>query len=178
MGMICILVGVTHAQINLLHRSPELANTLAQAAAEADGLPSAAFGGALEPTLDLDKSWHILHYLMTGHVDAAPAPGDDLLTGEPVGGDDGYGAPRLHTATEVKAFAEFLRAQDVGRIQARVNYHTMMQAQVYGMPSGGRSTDAELEAEVREIVADDFPRLRDYVAHLAARHDGMLVYLS
>lgn len=38
--------------------------------------------GPFEQALDLEKSWHILHYLFTGHVDDSMAPGDTLLTGE------------------------------------------------------------------------------------------------
>jgi hypothetical protein len=46
--------------------------------------------GPFEQALNLEKSWHMLHYLATGHTDVSNAPGDALLTGEPLGEDAGY----------------------------------------------------------------------------------------
>jgi hypothetical protein len=54
--------------------------------------------GPFEETLSLEKSWHMIHYLVTGHTDDSDAPGNALLAGEPLGEDAGYGPARLHDA--------------------------------------------------------------------------------
>jgi Domain of unknown function (DUF1877) len=133
--------------------------------------------GPFEQALDLEKSWHILHYLFTGQVDDAQAPGDALLTGEELGDDVGYGPPRLHDENETRDFARFLSALDVARLQERLNYREMLGARVYSMPMGPRS-DAEFEAELRAEVRVYFPRLREYVVRMAAKQDGLLIWLS
>ena len=133
--------------------------------------------GPFEQPLDLQKSWHILHFLFTGHIDDAKAPGDALLTGEELGDDLGYGPARLHGQNETRDFARFLNTLDVARLQERVNYREMSRLGVYSMPTGPGS-DAEYESEVRAEVASYFPRLRDYVAKMSEKQDGLLIWLS
>jgi len=137
--------------------------------------------GTLQQALCLEKSWHILHYLFTGHVDAPDAPGNALLTGEPLGDDLGYGPARLHDAKETRDFADFLAAQNVMRLQQRVNYREMSSIPLYGMPGSSRpaaDTVAEYESELREEVAYFFLRLRDCVSAMAERQNGLLLWFS
>jgi hypothetical protein len=133
--------------------------------------------GPFEQALSLEKSWHILHYLFTGHVTPANAPGDLLLTGQDVGEDLGYGPPRLHGPEATREFSDFLQAQDLARLQARVNLEEMTRAGVYAMPMGRGST-AEYEGELRSEVGLFFPRLRDYVHTMAGKGNGLLMWLS
>ena len=133
--------------------------------------------GPFEPPLDLEKSWHMLHYLFTGHIDASRAPGDALLSGKPLGDDVGYGPPRLHDENETRNFAEFLERVDAATLQERVNYREMSRAGVYSMPMG-QGSDADYEGELRTEVAAYFPRLRDYVVKAAEGKDGLLIWLS
>jgi hypothetical protein len=72
--------------------------------------------GPFEQAVSLEKSWHILHYLFTGHVGPSSAPGDLLLTGEDLGDDVGYGPPRLHDETTTRDFSRFLEIQDLPRL--------------------------------------------------------------
>jgi hypothetical protein len=143
----------------------------AQARAELNAL------GQIEPALDLDKSWHMLHYLFTGHVDASDAPGNALLAGEDIGDDVGYGPCRLHGVAATADFARFLKSLNLAQLQERVNYREMSRMQVYSMPMGPGS-DAEYEGELRTEVAVYFPRLRDYVAAAAERHGGLLLWVA
>jgi Domain of unknown function (DUF1877) len=133
--------------------------------------------GPFERPLELGKSWHMLHYLFTGHVHDSSAPGDLLLTGEDLGDDVGYGPARLHGAKEVTDFASFLNAQDTVRLQARVNYREMSDVGIYSMPMGP-GTEDQYEAELRAEVAAYFPLLRDYVVEMAAKQAGLLIWLS
>jgi Domain of unknown function (DUF1877) len=99
--------------------------------------------GPLEEALCLEKSWHMLHYLFTGHVDPWQAPGNALLTGEELGEDVGYGPPRLHREKETADFARFLEALDLARLNERVNYQEMFRIGVYSMPMG-KGTEARV----------------------------------
>ena len=132
--------------------------------------------GPVEPVLDLEKSWHILHYLFTGRVDAAAAPGGSLMGGEAVGGDTGYGPARLHEAAQTQDFARFLATLEPAQLQARVDYQEMSRIPVYAMPMGG--SEPELESELRAEVGRYFPRLRDYVARMAEKQSGLLIWLT
>jgi hypothetical protein len=132
--------------------------------------------GPFEQALDLEKSWHILHYLFTGHIDGSKAPGDALLAGEELGDDLGYGPARLHTEEETQGFARFLEPLDVARLHERVNYREMSRIGVYSMPMGPGS-DAEHENELRAEVASYFPQLREYVVKMAAKKSGLLIWL-
>jgi Domain of unknown function (DUF1877) len=132
----------------------------------------------LEEALSLEKSWHMLHYLFTGHVDPWEAPGNALLTGEELGEDfAGYGPARLHNEKAVQEFASFLKTVDLARLQARVNFREMSRIGVYGMPFG-RDANADFDPMLRAEVAAFFPRLRDYVGKMAEKQNGLLIWLS
>ena len=140
-----------------------------------------------EKALCLEKSWQMLHYLITGrgwealhamamgHV--AAVPGDELLTGVSLGDDVGYGPARLHDVKATAAFARFLETQDVATLQRRVNLATMSAEEIYGMPMGSGG-DAAYEADLRAEVAHFFPLMRDYVAKMAQQQYGLLVWLN
>jgi hypothetical protein len=133
--------------------------------------------GPIEQALGLEKSWHMLHHLFTGHVDVSQAPGDALLTGEDLGEDLGYGPARLHDEKETRDFARFLATLDVMQLQERVNYQAMSGIGVYSMPRGPGS-EAEYESELRAEVGCYFPRLREYVVKMAEKQDGLLIWMS
>jgi hypothetical protein len=133
--------------------------------------------GPFEQAISLEKSWHMLHYLFTGHVGPANAPGDLLLTGEDVGEDVGYGPARLHDAAATRRFSDFLQTQDVARLQARISLEEMRRDGVYAIPMG-RGSAAEHEGELREEVGMFFPRLRDYVRAMSAKGNGLLLWVS
>jgi hypothetical protein len=53
--------------------------------------------------LNLEKSWHVLHYLLTGKAEKAPPPvGNAILGGQDIGGDLGYGPARFLTPQQVR----------------------------------------------------------------------------
>src|SRR5262249_9706642 len=90
--------------------------------------------GPLERAISLEKSWHMLHYLLTGHIGPEGAPGDLLLTGQDLGEDVGYGPARLHDPKETRGFSQFLETQDLSSLQQRVNFTEMTQLHLYGVP--------------------------------------------
>lgn len=131
----------------------------------------------LERALDLQKSWHILHYLFTGHIDGSDTPGDALMTGDPIGEDIGYGPARLHDEDAIRAFGQFLGMLELTQLQARVNLSEMKRVGVYSMPIASGS-DVKYEVELRAEVAHYFPLLRDYVGAMAEKKKGLLIWVS
>jgi len=133
--------------------------------------------GPFEQPLSLEKSWHMIHYLATGHTDASDAPGNELLTGEPLGEDAGYGPARLHDEIATRNFARFLETLDLAHMLERVNLRVMNDVGVYGMPMGPGS-DPQYEGGLRMEVAHYFPLLRDYVVKMSEKQNGLLIWIS
>ena len=133
--------------------------------------------GPLEPALILDKSWHILHYTFTRDIGPIGSPGDALLIGEEVGGDMGYGPPRILNIPEVRAFADFLSVQTIRDLQERLNYDAMANAGVYSLPMG-QGAKADYERDMRRELATYYPLLQNYVAEAAAKRNGLLMWLT
>ena len=93
---------------------------------------------------DLDKSWHGLHYLMTGSADAADMPLSFLVSGGRDVGDIevGYGPARVFTAQETASILTAINAWTDDRLHARFNAAEMMRLEIYPEiwdrdPSGG-----------------------------------------
>jgi len=129
--------------------------------------------GALPRVLELQKSWHVLHYLFTGHGYAAETPSDALLSGEPIGDDVGYGPARLQTPALTREFNEFLTKQELEALISRLNFPEMTRLGIYPVFGADETSDAWQE-EVRYY----FPLLRDYVHQTRVEDDGLLIWLS
>lgn len=134
--------------------------------------------GHVGPALDLEKSWHILHYLFTGDVGPIGSAGDALMAGDDVGEDFvGYGPPRLHSPASTRLFADFLQSRDLETFQRRANREAMITIGIYGLPMG-QGAEAEFESGVRREIATYFPLLRNYVVDAATNGNGLLMWLT
>src|SRR5687768_11561699 len=73
-----------------------------------------------DPEVDLDKSWHVIHYLRTATAwDIGEGAGAAILGGEAIGEDGGYGPAGLVGVETVRAVATALEAIDVETLRAR-----------------------------------------------------------
>jgi Domain of unknown function (DUF1877) len=118
--------------------------------------------------LDLDKSWHMLHYLFTGRAWDGPMPAAALLTGgREVGEDLGYGPARALSAKETQAFAQFLASQSETSLAAKINVPQMQSMEIYSV-----------DDDSTEDLNHYFPQLKSYVADAAAKGQGLLIWLS
>jgi Domain of unknown function (DUF1877) len=85
-----------------------------------------------EPQLDIDKSWHGIHYLLTGSAwEVGEGAGAAILGGDPIGEDNGYGPARLLPPDAVQAVAAGLQGLDPETLRTRFDPEAMEQADLY-----------------------------------------------
>jgi hypothetical protein len=118
-------------------------------------------------TLELDKSWHVLHFLFTGRQSHGPMPASALLSGgRAVGEDLGYGPARALSAQETKAFAQFLAGETATALAGRIDVATMERLGIY-------SADDDSADDVDHY----FPQLQSYVGDAAKNGLGLLIWM-
>ena len=124
--------------------------------------------GSAEDGLNLEKSWHVLHYLLTGKAEEAPPPlGNAILGGEEIGGDLGYGPARFLTPQQVREVALALAAISKGDLRERFDLKAMKAANIY--PVRDKS---ELE-----LAQGYFELLSRYYAEASAQGNAMLLWI-
>jgi hypothetical protein len=128
-----------------------------------------------EHELTLEKTWHGIHFLLTGTAWEGKEPLDFLVRGgnKLLDSDLGYGPARAFGSAEVAEISEVLAAIDVATLARRFDPARMEQLEIY--PSGwlepGRASD-------REELAEMFKRLQHFVAQGAAQGLGLVVWLN
>jgi CRP-like cAMP-binding protein len=125
-------------------------------------------GGPTEEGLNLEKSWHVLHYLLTGKPEEAPPPlGDAILGGTEIGDDLGYGPARFLTAQQVREVAKALAAVSNEDLASHFDLDAMIAARIYPVRDG-----TELE-----MAQHYFEHLTRYYADASTNGNAMLLYL-
>ncbi len=124
--------------------------------------------------LCLEKSWDVLHYLLTGSDEYA----DDLLDfltsgGQEVGQDTGYGRPRLFNRDHVESLHLALAGITDDQFWGRFDAEEFEAMEIYP----GNFSD-EPEDELREGYVTDFHNLRDYIAHVAKSGGQLIVAIQ
>jgi hypothetical protein len=83
-------------------------------------------------SVDLDKAWHGLHWLLTGSDGPSTGPlSDAIFGGEAIGEDLGYGPGRLVSPEHVRSIAVGLREIGVDTLRTRMNAPAMIAAEIY-----------------------------------------------
>lgn len=126
-----------------------------------------------DPELDLDKSWHGIHYLLTGTAwEIGEGAGTAILGGDEIGEDGGYGPARLLCPETVRTVAAALDALDIETLRARFDPHAMAAADIY--PKGwGQGTD-----EFDSYLAPNFAELSRFYRTAAANGQAVLLALA
>jgi hypothetical protein len=133
------------------------------------------FGGATNghEELEIDKSWHGIHFLLTGNAWEGSLPlGFIVSGGEEVGDDLGYGparALRSEAVRQIDAALEPLSREELG---SRFDAPRMTEQEVYPF---GWSDDPDGELE---YLLEYYGELREFVRRTAERGHGLLVYLT
>jgi hypothetical protein len=123
-------------------------------------------------SVDLDKAWHGVHWLLTGSAEETVGPASEaILGGEPVGEDLGYGPARLLRADRVSAVAGVLQSLDLDLLGADLDPARMQQAEVYPDIWDERGVFDEY---LRPALKD----LREFYASAAAAHEAVIQVIT
>jgi hypothetical protein len=145
---------------------------------ESDGAggPATATATPEPETIDIHKSWHVLHFLFTGReAEGGTPPANFLLEGgREVGEDMGYGPAYLLSPAETAAVARFLGGLTVADLTRRIDAPRMAALGIYCAGEGSRA-DAEEMAEDVELY---FPQLQAHFQAAAQAGQATLVWLS
>jgi hypothetical protein len=122
--------------------------------------------------LDLDKSWHILHTLISGSPDTGDTPEAAFLGGEELGPCGGYGPVRVLSPEQVTQYADVLKPLDVETLKRRVDLDELRQ-------QGVTFAQTEFDLEVVSFeIEDHFPALHKFVQATAKKKRGLLLILE
>lgn len=121
--------------------------------------------------LDLDKSWHAIHFMLNGHV----YEGDLAMVffgGEEIGEDLGYGAVRYLTPGQVKHVAEVISKINDEAFSRKYDPQTMDQVGIY--------PDVwEIDgADGLEYVLPYFQDLKVFYQNAVLRNQAVLIYIN
>jgi len=126
------------------------------------------------PVVDLHKSWHMFHFLFTGHASGGTPPANLLLEGgEEIGEDLGYGPARLLDPATTAALAGFVAPFTVDALKRRLDGPRMAALSIYPAFDATDATE-----EYGDDVEHYFPLLREHLAAAAAGREATLVWLS
>lgn len=125
---------------------------------------------------DLDKSWHGIHYLLTGTDWAGDPPLCFLIDGgEPVGDVEvGYGPASVLRAAQVAQFDAALQQLSTDTMSARFDSAAMMKLDIY--PSIWKSHSAS--NDLLRYLLDSYADMKAFVHDAATKGNGLLVYIT
>lgn len=124
-------------------------------------------------SMDVDKAWHGLHYLLTGEAEGSDEPlALAILEGTEIGPELDFGPARYLTADEVKAVAQALAALTPEALAQRYNPRDMQEKQIY--PQIWERDDPN---DV-EYLLDFFPTLQQFYADAAMRGDAVIHWMA
>lgn len=128
-------------------------------------------------TVDLDKSWHGLHFLLTGSGEPGPPPMSFLLDGGRAAGNEdlGFGPPRLLAAEDVRAIQSAVSRVAEDDLRRRYDPAAMAAHDVYLKDMWSRLEDREANLG---YLLEYFTVLREFLGQAVDRRLGMAVYLS
>jgi len=126
-----------------------------------------------EQHLDIDKSWHAIHFLLTGSAWKGPTPLRNVVLGGTVLGeaDVGYGPARYLTPQEVQKVAAALQDIPPEALVARYDARALISAEIYPQVWEEEELD-------RAYILYYYRQLVDFFLKAAEAGDAMLVYLN
>ena len=125
--------------------------------------------GDLGPAGDFEKSWHGLHYLLTGTSDEGDPPLNFLMHGRELELEDGDTPLITHSSADTRGIADALTRLSDEEVRRRVNLAEMNELELY---------PGRWDAEYLEYVLEDMRRLRETVSGVASKKLGLLVSIS
>lgn len=129
-----------------------------------------------EDTIDLDKAWHAIQFLLTGSAWEGEPPMNFIVGGgTPIeNSDGGYGEARFFTKDEVTAISSALAGLSVESLLARYDGKELADADIY--PSIWARPDEQ--DENLDYIRENYAELQSYVSGLANRGSSMIVSIQ
>jgi hypothetical protein len=125
-----------------------------------------------EPGLTLEKSWHGIHYLLTGVAEGGKPPLSWAVLGDKEIPDTGklmgYGPARVLTAQQADSVAKAIARFNKEEFWKRFDLKAMKTAQVYGVRV----------AKDREYLWSYFQKLKTFYLQTTKQHNGLLSYFD
>lgn len=172
MSMLCNIYRITPEQAEHLKRLPDAVGDLLglEAPAPRRGFfsrlfgkpagPPAAVSGKLEPvsaanTFELEQTWHILHFLLSGGNAEGPWPLAFLMSGGvEVGPDLGYGAARLFNPAHTREITAFLGSVSLQMLEAAYIPEAIEAAEIYWRPSTDTQEQRQQLDDLWRVLAE------------------------
>ena len=162
MGMVAIFKILHDAELESITNDPDCAEEI---------LFPEDVDDPFEGQYDIDKSWHAIHYLITGSSEPDGTPsGDAILGGRPVGSDLGYGPARLVEPEHAKRIAESLRSINLEVAYENLDRSTANEADVY--------LGFDFSEDEKKHLARLFDVVRDLYSTAASNDRAILLYLA
>jgi len=158
---------------NYLKLSGEQLDALVKDPSKAEDLVYPENGDYPAGALRIGKSWHLIHFLLTGDMWGGEYPLVNVVLGgnELPGTDAGYGPYRYLVDAEVKTISQALASISAEDLWSRFNVSLVQAAGIYHIPWTGNDDD-------KEYVSQNYEALRKYFSDAAASGNAMLLYLS
>jgi hypothetical protein len=144
----------------------QLRDQIIQAIESSGAFP--ALQGLSERGLTLEKSWHTLHYLLTGSSREAKTTLGMTIRGREFGPDVGYGPARYLDPADVAKVAQALAKVSNDDLARRFDLQAMIAARVYAC-----GDESELKLAQRY-----FAMVVRYYTEAAARGDAMILFID
>ena len=122
--------------------------------------------------LDIDKTWHAIHFLLTGDTFEGDPPASDVILGGITIGtvDVGYGPARVITNEEVKNVSEYLKTINTDTLLEKYNADKLNEMEIY---SGWQDSP-----EDHEYIKDYFNELIVFYEKAAENNFYVIQYIN
>lgn len=167
MSMIGNYRRITPAELTMLRQNPEDIATFLFDDPGAQVAP--------ERVLDIDKTWHAIHFLLTGDPWMGAAPlRNVVLGGTPLGDEDlGSGPARFLLPEEVHDTAAALAAIPFSSLQERFDLDQLAAESIY--PSIWDTADRDEELQ---YLKPNYEALVQFFVQAAQSGDAILLYIN
>jgi hypothetical protein len=163
MSMIGYFLAVSAAKLDELERDPASVVAFLDAAIEDQD----ELGADL---LDVDKSWHGIHFLLNGSAwEGEPPFKWVVFAPKQLGEDAGYGPARVLSPDQVIEVSKALAAITADKLKKKCDWKLMNDSEIY--PQGWRSGDDD-------YIAENFTHLKKLYESAARRRMGVIQWLS
>jgi len=160
MSMIGNFLAVTQTELDALYANP-------------DSVPTVLYETRAAETVDLDKAWHGIHFMLTGEQYGGEGPlARVIMGGVPIGEEDvGYGPARGLSASEVKEVASWLGKISEADFRAKFDPTALSEADIY--PQIWDEGDDALN-----YVTDNFLEVKRFYSAAAEKDLAVILFIN